>query len=308
LKEQSVPLKEQCSSESPCKKFKIPLASNYFLAMALLLLKLGGEKLKRKLIYIFGVLLTLSFLLTTLDSVSAALIIGEKSKIPPYLLAWSESWAKGNLTELHRIRAEIVAQLEHNEAMIKATNGAILQPPVSPMTTFTYLTVAEWTDDLYNPYYEPPYDKVAWVENPTGLGGYSLDEDCTRLVAVNYVFQVWGEALTHCHPNAELVYGGGIYAWAKEGELTGGYWWPEYGEWTNYLIAMVALDPVSMWDWHFVGNAQVFSDSISMYYLGDSYYMAPYNHVSISSATPGMWEPVERNDVYVDLVKIIGYP
>ena len=233
----------------------------------------------------------------------------ETGKIPKFLLTWSENWANGNLTELKRIRAEIVSQLAWNEERIKSTNGAVLQSSqVSPMTTFTYLTVAEWSVDTYNTGYPSPYNRAAWVENPTALGGYSQDGICTRLVAINWGNQMWGEALTHCHTSNPLVYGGGIYAWAKEGPMTGSSWWPEPGEWDNYIIAMVALNPVSMYDWHFVGYAQTFSSSITMYYLGDSYNFAPYNHVSISSACSYDWWPVERSDVYVDFVKIVGYP
>jgi hypothetical protein len=273
---------------------------------------LGGEKLKRKFFFLFGIFFTIAFLLTSFDSVYATLTIDETSKIPTFLLHWSESWAKGNLTELKRIRAQIVSQLEWNEEMIKSTNGAVLQkPPAGYRTTFTHVTVDQWTDKGINPYYPDPWDEISWVENPYDLGGQSSDGECTRLVAINFFNDWWGEALTHCHPvEAPLLYGGGIYADAKKGPLTGQEIYPyDYeGEWCNYLIAMVALDPVSMWDWNFVGYAPVFSSSITTYYLGDSYNFAPYNHVSISTACPGNWYPIERNDVLVDFVEIIGYP
>lgn len=245
--------------------------------------------------------MTTAFLSTSFGSAYTALTIDETNKIPRILLQWSEYKARGNLTELKRIRAEIARQLEWNEERIKSTNGAVLQPPKSLMASGHYLTVAEWSDDQFNWDYLVFWQKIAWVENPTALGGtYGPDGDCTRLIAINFNGAEWGEALTHCHTNDVIMGNTEIYAYAKKGTATGLQMWPTPGTWTNYLIAQVALDPDDMWDWHFVGYQQVFSDSITAYDLGSTYWYSAYNHVSISTMCPGNWYPVERNDVEVD--------
>lgn len=114
-----------------------------------------------------------------------------------------------------------------------------------------------------------------------------------------------GEALTHCHMNdGWITTPDEIYAYAKAGPLTGSG--PPEDEWCNYLIAQVALDPTSMWDWHFVGYAQVFSDTFQWYDLGSTYWLYPYNHVSISTMCPAQWYPIEKSDVLVDLAYTVS--
>lgn len=146
--------------------------------------------MKRKLLCLFGLFITIAFLSASFDSVYATLAIDETSKIPRILLQWSEYKANGNLTELKRIRTEIVRQLELHEELIKSTNGAVLQPPVGYRTTYHYLTVAWVSPDQYNPYLPEP--KIAWVENGENLGGTSgPDGNYARLVARNFFGQQW---------------------------------------------------------------------------------------------------------------------
>jgi hypothetical protein len=256
--------------------------------------------LKRKLLCLFGIFFTIAFL-TNFDSVYATLTIDETSKIPRILLQWSEYRANGNLTELKRIRTEILTQLERNEELIKSTNGAILQPPLTDDVTFNYLTYDSCSDDLHNYYYPEQYQLVAWVEDGWELDGPYQDGYYARLAAINFGVNWWGEALTHCLTDGTLN-DGYIYARAKKGPMTGSWWYPdEWGyEWCNYLIAEIAYNPDDMWDWHFVYYAQVFSSSASTYFLGDTSSFGPFNHVSISTMCPYDWYPIERSDIWVD--------
>lgn len=199
-------------------------------------------------------------------------------RIPRILLQWSEYKAQGNLTELKRLRTEIVNQLKWHEELIKSTNGAILQPQEGLKTVDHYVTGVSRSPDQYNPDYSPPYNKIAYVANFEYLGGTVADGYYTRLVAKNYHNAVWGEALTHCHTNDGYMTSGEIYAYAKAGPDTGTAWGPFPGEWCNYLIAQVAFDPDDMWDWHFLGAVQVFSSTCQWYDFGSTYWLAPYNY------------------------------
>jgi hypothetical protein len=266
------------------------------------MIKISKQKLKRRMLWLFGLFFAIAFLYTCLDSVYATLAVDETSKIPRILLQWSEYRANGNLTELKRIRTEILNQLERNEELIKSTNGAILQPQLTDDVTFNYLTYDSCSPEQYNDQYPPSYQKVAWVENGSDLDGPYQDGYYARLAALNWgQDNMWGEALTHCHTE-DTLYDGYIYARAKKGVLTGSWWYPDqWGyEWCNYLIAEIALDPDDLWDWHFVYYAQVFSSSGSTYFLGDTTSFGEFNHVSISTMCPYDWTPIERSDILVD--------
>lgn len=263
--------------------------------------------MKRKIPGILVLFLTISLLLTNFSSAYASLSEDKKTsnKIPDILVRWAEYKADGNLTILKQLTDQIADQLEWNEKIVKETNGAVLQPPEGLRYTERYITVDEASDEMYNPYYPYPWNKIGWVEDETNLGGTSIDGYWTRLAAINNYGTVWGEALTDCHPNAGTITGGDFYAYAKTGEYydsTSIY--PSPGTWSQYLIAQVALNPDDMYDWSFVGYAQVYSSSGQYYWLGDASSLGSYNRVSISSMCPD-GSPVERSDILVDFVKNI---
>jgi hypothetical protein len=82
-----------------------------------------------------------------------------------------------------------------------------------------------------------------------------------RLVAIGYDGDTWGEALTNCQTSGYISQTSEVYAYAKAGPDTG----QGDGEWHNYLIALVAFDPTSMWDYDFVGYAEVLSGTAQWY-------------------------------------------
>jgi len=249
--------------------------------------------------------LAIALLLTNFNSVYANLSEkkDESSKIPEILLQWAEYKADGNLTILKQLTDQIAEQIEWNEKIVKSTNGAVLQPPEGAKYAERYITVDSVSPYMYNPNYPSPWNLIGYTVNGANLGGTSIDGNWARLVAINSHGTDWGEALTDCHPNAGTITGGNFYAYAKYGPYYGSTTiYPSPGTWTQYLIAQVAYNPDDMYDWNFVGYAQVYSSSGQYYWLGDASGLGSYNRVSISSMCPD-GSPVERSDIYVDFVK-----
>ena len=262
--------------------------------------------MKRKIPCILALFLAVALLLTNFNFVYANLSEDKEAsnKIPDILLRWAEYKADGNLTILKQLTDQIAEQNEWNEKVIESTNGAVLQPPEGAKYAERYITVDEVSEDMINPNYPSPWDVIGFVQNGANLGGTSIDGNWARLAAINYYGDIWGEALTDCHPNAGTITGGNFYAYAKTGDYYGSTQiYPSPGTWTQYLIAQVALNPDDMYDWSYVGYAQVYSSSGQYYFLGDASNLGSYNRVSISSMCPNATSPVERSDIYVDFVK-----
>ena len=255
---------------------------------------------KQKSLSIFALALTVAFLVASFNFANALAIDDETSKIPEILLQWSEYRAQGNLTELHRLRTQIVRQLELNE-QVKPASDAYIQSMQkghsSLLSTTHYLTFVAESDDLYS-----NGVLIAWVDNPTYLCGTSgPDNNWARLAAIGYDGSTWGEALTNTQTSGYISQTSEIYAYAKAGPTTG----QGSGEWHNYLVAQVAFDPTSMWDYDFIGYAEVLSGTAQWYDLGSTYWAGTYNYASISTMSPAGENPVEKSDVMVDFAQTV---
>jgi hypothetical protein len=276
-------------------------------------LLIRGERMRRKPLIILISLLLIALLTSSLTPVLAYFTLDETSKLPKILIEWSRYKAQGNLTEFRRLATEWVAVLKVNAETTKtppivrrAANGftTMTNPPPS---THHYLTWEFSSEDQVNPYFV--WDPViAYVVDGDELDGTLIDNQWADLYAGNFMQNTWGEALTNCYTNdGTITTPGSVWAFAKAGPRTGQENYPA-GEWHNYLVAQTAYNPSSMWDWHPIGYAEVWSASGDWYYLGSTINFPTYNRVSISTMCPPNWNPVERSDVLVDLACTVDQP
>jgi hypothetical protein len=273
--------------------------------------------MKKTNLRVIAMLAVVLFLINSLNVVQATYVNNlHQDKLPDFLERMAEYLSQGNVTELKRIRSQMIQQEKIKQEMIKSTNGAILDwsdfTKVTTKDTFTrYVTdITYASPDTQYPV--PPYTIIGKIENEDLIEGSYPDGSCAYLEATGYYEYPpgsgqWhsGEAISRGDLD-DLAYGNthiGVYA--KEGPLTGTEPLLPYAIWKNYLIVMVAYNPSSMWDWNYIGYVQVFSDTVQGFYIGST--DLTYDEISITTYCPANCYPIEKSSVYVDCAQVLRY-
>lgn len=242
--------------------------------------------------------------------VCASYVNSEQDNLPDFLQRLAEYLSRGNASELARYKREIAQQEKIKQDRIKATRGAILRPSLAGSSVMSW-DYYVWPDVLLGvspDQYTPWGVMIAHVDNALCIRGSAPDGYLAYLEAIGSYGSVSGEALTRFSTNEEVSnipvpFYADFMVYAKKGPLTGSGPPPPVAVWKNYVIIQYAYNPSSMWDWHYVGYAQVFADGITEYYIGTTFWN-DFNQISVSTISMANWYITEKSSVYVDNARV----
>ena len=221
-----------------------------------------------------------------------------KYVLPDYLLRLAEYQSNGNLTELARIKNQMIEQEMIKQDRIASTNGAVLKLNRSVQTLSSHPPIYSCLSSLEYSKISPP-ESFGYVDNPGNVVG-----------TADNVF-------AHCHTdgwnhhNDSTVMGGEAFI---PGYMYGGWASGDFyvqakigahsqSGWQNYVILYVSGDiNTPFGQWTYLGRCQVTSSSSNEIYVGTNY--ASWACLAVMVWTPPPYpipySPLVRNCVLID--------